>query len=85
MIGILKLVKGSLKLFIQLILYWRVAWIRCIGYYLRNADLMQNLSMGLYFLLFIYFEIVSVGLYMEIIGGFSFERNLNTKVLRKVV
>ena len=46
---------------------------------------MQILSMGLYFLLFIYFEIVSVGLHMEIIGGFSFERNLNTKVPRKVV
>ena len=46
---------------------------------------MQNLSMGLYFLLFFYFEIVSVGLYMEIIGGFSFERNLNMKVPRKVV
>ena len=40
---------------------------------------------GLYFLLFFYFEIVSVGLYMEIIGGFSFERNLNMKVPRKVV
>ena len=35
--------------------------------------------------MFFYFEIVSVGLYMEIIGGFSFERNLNMKVPRKVV